>query len=129
MTAAASKRGVILTSKSRPLRPEDLSTFDYIIGMDPKNLDAMRVRLQPRVVLVETEHGHDDTPNWLYRTVEMSAEACIRHMPPKHLLCMPIQASRVNACTHVHLQQVSQIDGCCADGGGALGEPRRNRAR
>ena len=37
----AKKRGVILTSRSRPLRPLDLSQFDYIIGMDPKNISAM----------------------------------------------------------------------------------------
>ena len=44
MTAAARKRGVILTSQSRPLRPADLERFDFIVGMDPKNLTAMRVR-------------------------------------------------------------------------------------
>lgn len=43
MTQAASRRGVKLTSKSRPLRPQDLSEFEYIVGMDPKNLKAMQV--------------------------------------------------------------------------------------
>eukprot|EP00775_Hariotina_reticulata_P004397 gene4397-4650_t len=38
MTAAAIKRGVKLTSTSRPLQPADLSRFDYIIGMDPRNV-------------------------------------------------------------------------------------------
>ena len=33
MKAAAAKRGVCLTSLSRPLWPEDLHTFDYILGM------------------------------------------------------------------------------------------------
>jgi protein-tyrosine-phosphatase len=47
MSAAAASRGVILTSKSRPLQPEDLSKFDYIVGMDPKNLRAMKVRRTP----------------------------------------------------------------------------------
>ena len=37
----AQKRGVVLTSRSRPLRPVDLSRFDYIIGMDPKNIRAI----------------------------------------------------------------------------------------
>jgi hypothetical protein len=32
MTAAASRRGVVLTSRSRPLQPLDLSHFQYIIG-------------------------------------------------------------------------------------------------
>lgn len=43
MTQAASARGIRLTSKSRPLNPEDLTDYDYIIGMDAKNLDAMKV--------------------------------------------------------------------------------------
>ena len=32
MLAAAAKRSVCLTSRSRPLRPEDIGTFDYILG-------------------------------------------------------------------------------------------------
>ncbi|PRW18373.1 low molecular weight phosphotyrosine phosphatase [Chlorella sorokiniana] len=42
MTATARKRGVNLTSRSRPLRPQDLTEFDYIIGMDDSNLAAIR---------------------------------------------------------------------------------------
>lgn len=38
MTSAAVKRGVRLTSTSRPLLPSDLNRFDYIIGMDPRNV-------------------------------------------------------------------------------------------
>lgn len=37
MTAAAKKRDIHLTSKSRPLQPEDFQKFDYIIGMDYEN--------------------------------------------------------------------------------------------
>lgn len=37
MTAAAKKRDIHLTSKSRPLTPEDFTKFDYIIGMDYEN--------------------------------------------------------------------------------------------
>ena len=37
MTAAAKKRDIHLTSKSRPLKPEDFTNFDYIIGMDHEN--------------------------------------------------------------------------------------------
>jgi protein-tyrosine phosphatase len=43
MARAAQKRGINLTSKSRPLRPDDLQRFDYIVGMDPMNLKAMEV--------------------------------------------------------------------------------------
>ena len=37
MTAAAKKRNIHLTSKSRPLVPEDFQRFDMIIGMDFEN--------------------------------------------------------------------------------------------
>lgn len=42
MTSVAAKRGVRLTSRSRPLAPADLSTFDVILGMDASNLRAIR---------------------------------------------------------------------------------------
>eukprot|EP00200_Dunaliella_tertiolecta_P002975 CAMPEP_0202352388 /NCGR_PEP_ID=MMETSP1126-20121109/8605_1 /ASSEMBLY_ACC=CAM_ASM_000457 /TAXON_ID=3047 /ORGANISM="Dunaliella tertiolecta, Strain CCMP1320" /LENGTH=196 /DNA_ID=CAMNT_0048944599 /DNA_START=200 /DNA_END=790 /DNA_ORIENTATION=+ len=41
MAAIAKQRGVILTSKSRPLQPLDLDCFDYIIGMEGKNMKEM----------------------------------------------------------------------------------------
>eukprot|EP00667_Euglena_gracilis_P016430 EG_transcript_17183 len=42
MQKAAAERGIRLTSRSRPLRPQDLEHFDYIIGMDQSNLDNIR---------------------------------------------------------------------------------------
>lgn len=42
MTAAASTRGVVLTSRSRPLTPADLQDFDYIVGMDASNIVAIQ---------------------------------------------------------------------------------------
>lgn len=42
MTSIASKRGVKLTSRSRPLRPSDLLEFDLILGMDSSNLAAIQ---------------------------------------------------------------------------------------
>ncbi len=33
-----------LTSRSRPLTPQDLTSFDYVIGMDASNLAAIHVR-------------------------------------------------------------------------------------
>ncbi len=44
MTAAAKNRGVYLTSRSRPLRPEDFRRFKYIIGMDDSNIRSIMVR-------------------------------------------------------------------------------------
>eukprot|EP00638_Chattonella_subsalsa_P003712 CAMPEP_0117753996 /NCGR_PEP_ID=MMETSP0947-20121206/12571_1 /TAXON_ID=44440 /ORGANISM="Chattonella subsalsa, Strain CCMP2191" /LENGTH=243 /DNA_ID=CAMNT_0005573011 /DNA_START=264 /DNA_END=995 /DNA_ORIENTATION=- len=41
MQAAAVKRDVHLTSRSRPLKPEDLDYFDHIIGMDSSNMRAI----------------------------------------------------------------------------------------
>ncbi|KAG2431203.1 hypothetical protein HXX76_009731 [Chlamydomonas incerta] len=42
MTLTARKRGVLLTSRSRPLAPLDFGRFDYIVGMDAKNIRAIR---------------------------------------------------------------------------------------
>lgn len=41
MTAAAAKRGVVLTSRSRPLKPEDFSRFQQIVCMDSDNVRAV----------------------------------------------------------------------------------------
>ena len=46
MAAAAIERGVRLTSRSRPLQPADLAKFDYIIGMDQKNIRAIMTASQ-----------------------------------------------------------------------------------
>jgi len=37
MSTAAKKRGIRLTSRSRPLRPDDFDRFDLVIGMEEKN--------------------------------------------------------------------------------------------
>lgn len=42
MTAAAKKRDIHLTSRSRPLKPDDFTNFDYIIGMDFENSKAIK---------------------------------------------------------------------------------------
>ena len=41
MTAAAARRGVRLTSRSRPLKAEDFSRFKYIVGMDASNIRSI----------------------------------------------------------------------------------------
>jgi protein-tyrosine phosphatase len=41
MTQVAAARGVRLTSRSRPLRPADLSDFDQIVCMDAANIEAV----------------------------------------------------------------------------------------
>ena len=42
MRAHASRRGYQLTHRSRPVRTEDFYHFDWILGMDDRNIDALR---------------------------------------------------------------------------------------
>lgn len=42
MREAARKRGIALTSISRPIRPSDFDDFDLILAMDRKNLNDIR---------------------------------------------------------------------------------------
>ena len=46
MAAAAKKRNIHLTSKSRPLEPEDFDKFDFIIGMDYDNSQEIKKAAQ-----------------------------------------------------------------------------------
>lgn len=41
MRAAASKRGIDITSRSRPLKAEDIESFDFLICMDGANKSAV----------------------------------------------------------------------------------------
>ena len=43
MAAAAAKRGIELTSLSRPLRPDDLVRYEYILAMDFENKAAIEL--------------------------------------------------------------------------------------
>ena len=42
MKASAQRRGVHITSRSRPLTPEDLTSFDLILAMDANNVAAIK---------------------------------------------------------------------------------------
>lgn len=46
LLSTAKRRGVDINSKSRPLNPEDIGRFDYIIAMDAKNIAAMKVAIE-----------------------------------------------------------------------------------
>jgi len=46
MTRAASARNVFLTSRSRPLKPQDFDRFDFIVGMDEKNIQAIKTAMR-----------------------------------------------------------------------------------
>ncbi len=46
MRAHAARRGYVLDSVSRPVRPSDFYDFDLIIGMDHRNVDELK-RLAP----------------------------------------------------------------------------------
>lgn len=64
MLAAAAKRGVCLTSRSRPLRPKDMATFDYILGEPTSSLHlqatlpfSIPARGIPRYIYTSAERG------------------------------------------------------------------------
>ncbi len=42
MREHAQKRGYTISHLSRPVTPEDLQEFDYIIGMDDQNINALK---------------------------------------------------------------------------------------
>lgn len=42
MTQAAAKRNIRLTSRSRPLKPHDMSEFDVIVCMDDQNISSVK---------------------------------------------------------------------------------------
>ena len=44
MRAHASRRGYQLTHRSRPVRTEDFYHFDWILGMDDRNIDDLKDR-------------------------------------------------------------------------------------
>ena len=44
MRAHASRRGYQLTHRSRPVRTEDFYHFDWILGMDDRNIDDLKAR-------------------------------------------------------------------------------------
>ena len=50
----ATKRGIKMEGASRPLRPEDFSAFDYIIGMDNSNKGALWVTAPGRHKIEES---------------------------------------------------------------------------
>ena len=44
MRAAARKRGYLIDHRSRPVRTEDFYRFDWIVGMDDRNIDDLKER-------------------------------------------------------------------------------------
>ena len=51
MRSHAARRGYLLEHRSRPVRPDDFEKFDLILGMDDRNIDA----LKEKATDVETE--------------------------------------------------------------------------
>ena len=70
MRAAASERGIAITSVSRPLREEDFARFQYIVGMDESNLGAIKLAAAEWQVPPPEEGG--------YKVVSM-ADYCTKH--------------------------------------------------
>ena len=70
MRAAASERGIAITSVSRPLKEEDFERFQYIVGMDESNLGA--------ITLAATEWQVPPPEEGGYKVVSM-ADYCTKH--------------------------------------------------
>ena len=51
MRSHAARRGYLLEHRSRPVRPDDFEKFDLILGMDDRNIDALKEKAPD----VETE--------------------------------------------------------------------------
>ena len=55
MLSAAKKRGIILQSKARQVKIEDLYDFDLILTMDNENLDAMNLLAKDKISNIKAE--------------------------------------------------------------------------
>jgi protein-tyrosine phosphatase len=60
MSAAALKRGVALTSRSRPLQPEDWSKFQHVVCMDQENVRAVEAAVSYWKSTGQIKTGADD---------------------------------------------------------------------
>ena len=85
MTEAASKRGVVLTSRSRPLEPSDLTTFDYLVGMDDSNLEVSsqpQAEALPQAALawLTAVSSKRDQSRRLYQAEMGSRTGCRQHL-------------------------------------------------
>lgn len=74
MRSHAARRGYVLDSRSRPVRPADFFEFDYLIGMDDRNYDELR-RMAPdaesaakvhRMTEYSRRFAHDHVPDPYY---------------------------------------------------------------
>lgn len=70
MREAASRRGYLLTHRSRPVRPDDFDRFDIIIAMD----DSVYERLNRLAPTVEARQK-------IYRMVEFGTRTDYDHIP------------------------------------------------
>lgn len=70
MRAHAIRRGYELTHRSRPVRTEDFYRFDWILGMDDRNIDALREKAPD----VESEQK-------IHRMTEFCRTKVIDHVP------------------------------------------------
>lgn len=70
MRAHAAKRGYELISLSRPVKPADFFEFDYIIGMDDRNIDHLK-RIAP----------DQESVDKIYRMTDFSLNFTHDHVP------------------------------------------------
>lgn len=72
MRAASQRRGVEITSISRPLRPSDFRDFDLILAMDKQNKEDILTAL-------ERWSHKESLPGDAYKKVKLMCSYCRRH--------------------------------------------------
>lgn len=69
MSSHARKRGIDLTSVSRQFEQEDFDQFDYIVGMDEENMQAMKYLAKNKEDLSKLYLMTDFSKNYNYNHV------------------------------------------------------------
>ncbi|XXG88301.1 hypothetical protein AAC387_Pa12g0528 [Persea americana] len=72
MRAAAKRRGIVITSISRPIRPSDFIDFDLILAMDMQNRDDI-------FEAFNRWKQRDSLPHDAYKKVRVMCSYCKRH--------------------------------------------------
>ncbi len=93
MRDAASKRGIIITSRARKITPEDLVYYDLILTMDSDNLDNVnslaqglagnKIAIIKQVMSYACQYSEVDVPDPYYggekgfeRVLDLLSDAC-----------------------------------------------------
>ncbi|BAT90161.1 hypothetical protein VIGAN_06134800 [Vigna angularis var. angularis] len=72
MRAASKKRGIQITSISRPIKPSDFTDFDLILAMDKQNREDI-------LVAFNRWKGKHSLPDDAYKKVKLMCSYCKKH--------------------------------------------------